>query len=126
MGEGYDAAPGFVRAYNVRTGKIVWTFNTIPQPGEFGYDTWDKDSYKEAGGTNAWAGMSIDDKKEWCLFHWDLPHLIFTAGNRKGQIFLGTAFWPSMRKQVNANGIINWSITIYGIMIYRRHPHWLH
>ena len=60
LGEGYDAAPGFIRAYNVRTGKIVWTFHTIPQPGEYGYDTWDTASYKEVGGVNAWAGMSLD------------------------------------------------------------------
>ena len=62
LGEGYDAAPGFIRAYNVRTGKIVWTFHTIPQPGEYGYDTWDTASYKEVGGVNAWAGMSLDEE----------------------------------------------------------------
>ena len=89
LGEGYDAAPGFVRAYNVRTGKIAWTFNTIPQPGEFGYDTWDKDSYKEAGGTNAWAGMSIDEQKGMVFVPLGSPAFDFYGGNRKGANLFG-------------------------------------
>jgi quinoprotein glucose dehydrogenase len=89
LGEGYDAAPGFVRAYNVRTGKIAWTFNTIPQPGEFGYDTWDKDSYKEAGGTNAWAGMSVDEEKGMVFVPLGSPAFDFYGGNRKGTNLFG-------------------------------------
>lgn len=54
------AAPGHVRAYDARTGALVWTFHTIPQPGEFGYDTWPPDAYTYAGGANSWAGMSLD------------------------------------------------------------------
>jgi glucose dehydrogenase len=46
VGEGYMSPPGHVRAFDVVTGKLVWTFHTIPQPGEFGYDTWPKDAYK--------------------------------------------------------------------------------
>ncbi len=89
LGEGYDAAPGFVRAYNVRTGKIAWTFNTIPQPGEFGYDTWDKDSYKEAGGTNAWAGMSVDEERGMVFVPLGSPAFDFYGGNRKGTNLFG-------------------------------------
>jgi quinoprotein glucose dehydrogenase len=44
-GEGYFSTPGHLRAYDLRTGKVVWTFHTIPQPGEFGYDTWPKDAW---------------------------------------------------------------------------------
>ncbi|MEZ5355795.1 MAG: PQQ-binding-like beta-propeller repeat protein [Bryobacteraceae bacterium] len=58
--EGLPSAPGFIRAYDVRTGQIRWTFHTIPQPGEFGYDTWPKEAYKYTGGANNWAGMSLD------------------------------------------------------------------
>lgn len=54
------AAPGHVRAYDARTGALVWTFHTIPQPGEFGYDTWPPDAYTYVGGANSWAGMSLD------------------------------------------------------------------
>jgi quinoprotein glucose dehydrogenase len=60
VGEGEGSAPGHVRAYDVRTGKIRWTFRTIPQPGEVGYDTWPAGAWKGAGGANSWAGMSVD------------------------------------------------------------------
>ncbi|MFT3705662.1 MAG: PQQ-binding-like beta-propeller repeat protein [Agriterribacter sp.] len=89
LGEGYDAAPGFVRAYSARDGKIVWTFHTIPQPGEFGYDTWDKASYKEVGGTNAWAGMSLDEKTGTVFIPLGSPAFDFYGGNRKGQNLFG-------------------------------------
>lgn len=60
VGEEEGSAPGDIRAYDVRTGKIRWTFHTIPRPGEFGYDTWPMDAWKTAGGANSWAGMSVD------------------------------------------------------------------
>jgi quinoprotein glucose dehydrogenase len=57
------AAPGFIRAYDVHSGKLRWIFHTIPQPGEFGYDSWDdKDAWKHIGGANAWSGFSLDEK----------------------------------------------------------------
>ncbi|HTU68157.1 MAG TPA: PQQ-binding-like beta-propeller repeat protein [Steroidobacteraceae bacterium] len=62
-GEGYFSAPGHVRAYDVITGKLAWTFHTIPQPGEFGYDTWPKDAWKYAGGVNVWGEMSVDARR---------------------------------------------------------------
>lgn len=62
--ESEDAAPGHVRAYDVRTGKLKWIFHTIPQPGEKGYETWpDKDAWKKLGGANSWAGMALDEKR---------------------------------------------------------------
>jgi quinoprotein glucose dehydrogenase len=58
------AAPGFIRAYDVHTGKLRWIFHTIPQPGEFGYDTWDdKEAWKHIGGVNVWSGFSLDEKR---------------------------------------------------------------
>lgn len=62
-GEGYFSAPGHIRAYDVITGKLAWTFHTIPQPGEFGYDTWPKDAYKYAGGVNVWGEITVDPKR---------------------------------------------------------------
>ena len=53
--------PGDVRAFDARTGKQVWNFHTIPQAGEFGNDTWGKDSWKFTGHTNVWAPMSLDE-----------------------------------------------------------------
>ena len=58
MPETLPGAPGDIRAYDVRTGKIRWSFHTIPHPGEFGYETWPKDAWKYSGGANNWSGMS--------------------------------------------------------------------
>ena len=60
--ETLPGSPGHIRAFDVNTGKLRWIFHTIPQPGEFGYETWSKDSYKISGGANAWAGLSLDPK----------------------------------------------------------------
>ena len=61
--ENRPAAPGALRAYNVRTGKIAWTFHFIPRPGQFGHDTWPADAWKTAGGANNWAGMALDAER---------------------------------------------------------------
>jgi quinoprotein glucose dehydrogenase len=61
--QGYGSAPGDIRAFDVRTGKLVWTFHTIPRPGEFGYDTWPKDAWKRVGGANVWGEFSVDEKR---------------------------------------------------------------
>jgi len=61
--QGYGSAPGDIRAFDVRTGKLVWTFHTIPHPGEFGYHTWPKDAWKHAGGANCWGEISVDQKR---------------------------------------------------------------
>ena len=60
VGEEEGSAPGDVRAYDVRTGAIRWTFHTIPHRGEFGYDTWPPGGWATAGGANSWAGLSVD------------------------------------------------------------------
>src|SRR5271170_1780468 len=58
--ETLPAPPGDIRAFDARTGKLRWTFRTVPQPGEFGYDTWPKDAWKYTGAANNWAGMAVD------------------------------------------------------------------
>jgi quinoprotein glucose dehydrogenase len=58
--ETHPAPPGYIRAYDLRTGALRWRFHTIPQPGEFGYDTWPPDAWKDAGAANNWAGMTLD------------------------------------------------------------------
>jgi len=62
VGEDQDAAPGFIQAFNVRTGTLAWTFVTIPYPDTPGYETWSKDAYRniDVGSANCWAGMAID------------------------------------------------------------------
>ncbi|MBS1738539.1 MAG: PQQ-binding-like beta-propeller repeat protein, partial [Bacteroidetes bacterium] len=59
LNEMYEGLPGNIRAFDVRSGKMKWMFSTVPKPGELGYETWPAESYKTAGGCNAWAGLSI-------------------------------------------------------------------
>jgi len=61
--ETLPAPPGDIRAYDVRSGKLRWSFHTIPHPGEFGYETWPKEAWKSSGAANNWAGMSVDVKR---------------------------------------------------------------
>jgi quinoprotein glucose dehydrogenase len=62
VGEGLPTSPGDVRAYDVRTGSLRWSFHTIPHPGELGYDTWPKEAWKYSGGANNWPGMALDER----------------------------------------------------------------
>ncbi|HET7100436.1 MAG TPA: PQQ-binding-like beta-propeller repeat protein [Terriglobia bacterium] len=61
--EDLPCPPGDIRAYDVRNGKMRWSFHTIPRPGEPGYNTWPKDAWKYTGGANNWAGMALDRKR---------------------------------------------------------------
>ena len=63
MPESLPAAPGNIRAYDVRTGKQRWSFHTIPGPAELGYETWPKDGWTYSGAANNWAGMAVDSKR---------------------------------------------------------------
>ncbi|WP_405520502.1 PQQ-binding-like beta-propeller repeat protein [Spirosoma sp. KNUC1025] len=85
VSEGGDAPPGYIRAFNVRTGKLAWVFHTIPLPGEFGYETWSNDSYKKLGGANCWAGMVIDQKRGMVYAGTGSPSVDFYGGARNGQ-----------------------------------------
>jgi quinoprotein glucose dehydrogenase len=60
VNEDLPSAPGDIRAYDVRTGALKWSFHTIPRPGEVGYETWPKDAWRYTGGANSWAGMTLD------------------------------------------------------------------
>ncbi len=62
-GESAPAQPGSIRAWDVHTGKLRWIFHTIPQPGEFGHESWPSEAWKTAGGANNWTGMVVDQKR---------------------------------------------------------------
>lgn len=87
LSEGADAAPGDIRAFDVVTGKIKWTFHTIPYPGEYGYATWPKDAYKNeyTGAANNWAGMAVDEKRGILFVPTGSAGYDFWGGNRKGK-----------------------------------------
>ena len=92
VAESDDAAPGHVRAYDVRTGKRRWIFHTIPHPGEFGYDTWpDKDAWKKLGGANNWAGMSLDEERGIVYVPTGTVSGDFYGGLRKGTNLFGNS-----------------------------------
>ncbi len=63
VAETLPASPGDIRAYDARTGKLRWSFHTIPHPGEYGYDTWPRDAWTYTGGVNNWTGMSLDAQR---------------------------------------------------------------
>lgn len=79
-----DAAPGYIRGFNARTGKLQWVFHTIPQPGELGYDTWPKDAWKTVGGVNAWSGIVLDEKRGAVYMGTGSASFDFYGGNRPG------------------------------------------
>lgn len=85
VSEGTDAAPGHIRAYDVRTGEQRWIFHTIPQPGEFGHDTWDDpEAYKYIGGANAWSGFTMDEARGIVFVPTGSASFDFYGGKRKG------------------------------------------
>jgi len=84
VSETLPASPGDIRAYDARTGKIRWTFHTIPHPGEIGYDTWPKDAWQYIGGVNNWAGMSLDEKRGLVFVPTGSASFDFYGSNRKG------------------------------------------
>jgi quinoprotein glucose dehydrogenase len=83
-GEGYMSAPGDLRAYDVLTGKIGWTFHTIPQPGEFGYDTWPKGAHSYVGGANTWGEITVDEKRGIAYFPTGSSTYDFYGADRAG------------------------------------------
>lgn len=84
LSEGLDAAPGHIRAYNIRTGRREWIFHTIPQEAEAGYETWDAKTIKQIGGANNWAGMTVDQKRGIVFVPTGSATYDFWGGYRKG------------------------------------------
>jgi quinoprotein glucose dehydrogenase len=82
--ETLPAPPGDIRAYSIRTGKLAWSFHTIPHPGEFGYDTWPKDAWKYIGSANNWTGMTVDASHGIVYVPTGSAAFDFYGGNRLG------------------------------------------
>ncbi|MFN0170320.1 MAG: pyrroloquinoline quinone-dependent dehydrogenase [Bryobacteraceae bacterium] len=84
-GEGpRPAAPGHIRAFDVRTGQQRWIFHTIPHPGQPGYETWPKDAWTRSGGANDWGGLSVDPKRGWVFAALGSAAFDFWGGDRIG------------------------------------------
>jgi quinoprotein glucose dehydrogenase len=85
-GEGPSiAAPGDIRAFDVRTGRQVWRFHTVPHPGEAGHETWSGDSWKNRGGANAWGGLSVDVERGLVFAGLGSAAFDFYGGDRHGE-----------------------------------------
>ena len=76
--------PGDVQAFDVRTGRRLWSFHTVPDSGEYGVKTWEDGSYAYMGHTNVWAPMSIDAKRGWVFLPVSTPTNDWYGGDRKG------------------------------------------
>ncbi len=79
------AAPGYIRAFHVKTGQQEWIFHTIPKPGEYGYWTFPEDAYTRIGGANNWAGMSLDEENGIVYIPTGSASFDFYGGNRLGR-----------------------------------------
>ena len=82
---------GMVRAFNVRTGKLVWTFHTIPRPGETGHQSWGGDSWKDRTGANVWSTMSVDIERGLLFLPIGSASYDFYGGDRKGADLFGNS-----------------------------------
>jgi quinoprotein glucose dehydrogenase len=84
FGRSREAPPGYVKAFDVRTGKPLWTFHTVPRPGEFGYDTWLDGAAEFSGNTNVWAGMAYDPELDYVYLPVSTPSSDYYGGHRPG------------------------------------------
>ena len=85
------SVPGDIRGFDVRTGKLLWTFHVIPRPGEPGYETWPADAWQTAGGVNAWQGMIVDEKSGILFAALGSPADDFWGGERHGDNLYGNS-----------------------------------
>jgi len=85
----HNNTKGSARAFDVRTGKLKWTFNTIPKPGEFGNNTWENDSWKENGNTGVWSQITVDEDLGLVYLPVESPTSDFYGGHRPGDNLFG-------------------------------------
>jgi quinoprotein glucose dehydrogenase len=89
FGSTKEAPPGHIRGYDVRTGQLRWRFNSIPQSGEFGNETWLNHSWKYTGNTNVWTMMSADDELGYVYLPFGTPTSDYYGGHRPGDNLFG-------------------------------------
>ena len=123
--EGGRPAPGDPRAFDVRTGKELWRFHTIPRPGEFGHETWEGDSWKRAGAANNWGGTSVDEKRGLVFLGTGSASPDFYGGDPKAITSLRIVRCAWRHSPASGFGISRRSGTISGTMICRSVRTWL-
>ena len=85
----HNNTKGLVRAFDVRTGKMIWQFNTIPRPGEFGNDTWLNESWATNGNTGVWTQISVDEELGLVYLPVESPTSDYYGGHRPGNNLFG-------------------------------------
>jgi quinoprotein glucose dehydrogenase len=80
-----------VRAWNIRTGALAWTFNLVPQPGERGHETWESDAWKTSGGVNVWGHITVDSGLGMAFVPTAPPSPDYVGVNRPGNTLYGTS-----------------------------------
>jgi quinoprotein glucose dehydrogenase len=80
---------GYVRGFDVKTGKRLWIFHTIPKPGEYGYNTWENDSASKSGNTGVWGQISVDEELGLAYVPVELPTGDYFGGYRAGNALFG-------------------------------------
>ena len=83
--------PGYIRGFDVRTGEKLWTFRTIPHPGEFGNETWEDGSWEYTGNTAAWAPLSGDEELGYVYIPVEMPTGDYYGGHRLGDNLFGSS-----------------------------------
>ncbi len=108
---------GDVRAWDMRTGKLAWTFHSIPRAGEKFNDTWAGDSWKNRSGVNVWGFITVDAQRGIVYMPFGAPSVDQYGGDRAGDNLFGTVWWRRTRILGSTCGISRWSITISGMPI---------
>src|SRR5882672_10045015 len=85
----HNNTKGLVRAFDVKSGKLLWTFNTIPRPGELGNDTWENESWATNGNTGVWTGITVDEEAGLVYLPVESPTSDFYGGHRPGNNLFG-------------------------------------
>ena len=109
-------AKGLVRAFDVRTGKQIWRFNTIPSPGEFGNDTWENGSWEWTGNTGVWTQITVDPEAGLVYLPVETPTIDEYGGNRPGN----NLFAESLVAVDLKTGVRKWHFQLV------HHPLWDH
>ena len=112
---------GDIRGWDVRTGKLLWSFHTVPREGEPGNDTWEAGSWKNRSGTNTWSFFTVDTERGIVYAPIGSPTADYYGGDRKGQNLFGNSSLRSTRRLGGCAGIGNWSTMTSGTSIFRPH-----
>jgi quinoprotein glucose dehydrogenase len=116
---------GYVRGFDVKTGKRLWIFHTIPKPGEFGYNTWENDSADYTGNTGVWGQITVDEELGMVYLPVEMPTGDYYGGNRPGDGLFGESIVAvdlktGQRKwhyQLVHHGIWDWDIPCAPILV---------